>query len=192
MVPHDTGPYGALAHEEASVVQLRSVVIAREESRGVLPVHVEPVGSQPIPATLEHLPPEGELAVSAVARDLGRDPVEDLAAGLWIDQRGDVAVAMDVDEPRRHHEPGRVDNFLGLVRVHLANRADLLPRDAHIRLSHRATQAVCHQSIDNGKVKPLRHPDTSSQVEWCSASSAGCGPALRRSSRLHAKKQATP
>ena len=63
-----------------------------------------------------------EAAEAAVADDLGRDALVDRADRTRIHEQRVVGVAVDVDEPRRDREPGRVDR--SAARLERADRGD--------------------------------------------------------------------
>ena len=73
------------------------------------------------------------VADAAVAVDLGRDALRDLAARPAIAQEGEVGMAVDVDEAGRDDETGRVDDPSRLGIAKIADRGDPVAHDADIR-----------------------------------------------------------
>lgn len=87
--------------------------------------------------------PVRRAAVTAVAHELRGHALSDGALGEWVDDEGQVRVAVDVDEPRRNDAAARIDvaGRLDVAEVR-RDRDDAVAADPDITADRRRSGSV--------------------------------------------------
>src|SRR5256885_15082394 len=83
---------------------------------------------------------------ATMSDNLGRDPLADLALGLWVDRQGEIGVGLDVDKAGGDRQPRGVDNPLGRTRQIVPDLRDAAVGDRHIALVARSAAAVIERA----------------------------------------------
>ncbi len=120
-------------------------------------------------------------AHAAVAHQLQRDALGELAVGEGIDQEGGVRVSVQVDEAGRHRLAGGVDHRprFGLD---AADGGDPVAFDGHVGLKSGRAGPIDHpsvldQNVEHGSSPSLAHniPTPTGTPGWAGWRSGSCG-----------------
>ena len=111
-------------------------------------VHALRIEQVAVPVVVE----EGEGAVTAIAHDLGRDPLGELALAARVQVEADIRVAVRVDEAGRNPLARRVDRLRRRDLAEVAHRDDLVRNERDVRLSLRLAGAIDDGPIDDSDI----------------------------------------
>ncbi len=107
---HDRPPNHPLADESRIVDGRPRLLQPGQKSGGIAPGQVQAMDFLEVGLILlADRIADGKGGASAVPADERRDPLPDRALGLGIDQKLDIGVGMDIDEPGTDHQPLGVD-----------------------------------------------------------------------------------
>ena len=152
-------------HPELSVGHQRHHVHRRPGLLEALQIagHGAPADRQIVPEAVDRLPGEGRIAdrraaVAAIADHFEGHPLADRAHRARVDQQGEVRMAVDVDEPRRDEEPGRIEHrraFRGRQRP--LDAGDASAGHLDVGLDRRPAAAVENRAAPDDEVRRHGH-----------------------------------
>ena len=121
---------------------------------------------------------------AALARDLGRHALVNLAGRPAVNQQGELRLAEHVDEAGSDDEAGCVDDRARVLATECADCRDAVTRDAHVGVNPRSAGAVHHASAGNDDIEAgrgrARRRGQREGAEACGDRTDDCGSASRR------------